>query len=179
MTTRTIRKFQTVLSLRSYLATLGDLIEPSTNKVLYFTWEGKIYTEDKSGRLMQLDGLESIFPQNGQNTVQNKGRHAKNSYSENATTFNNPKELQFGKPEAFMEPEPFMQFSKSLYHENIPFMSPRVGPMEMGLVQEDSWTNFDYPGQFRQYSTYQQSDNNLWKSSDKNLFPSFWKMFNP
>mmetsp|Transcript_24232 Transcript_24232/g.24168 ORF Transcript_24232/g.24168 Transcript_24232/m.24168 type:complete len:88 (+) Transcript_24232:111-374(+) len=87
---------------------------------------------------MQLDGLESIFPQNGQNTVQNKGRHAKNSYSENATTFNNPKELQFGKPEAFMEPEPFMQFSKSLYHENIPFMSPRVGPMEMGLVQEDS-----------------------------------------
>lgn len=57
-------------------------IEPQTKEVLYLTSEGRMYTEDRLGKLKQIYDLKPLFPKKINTKLGKKRGHTKNYLSE-------------------------------------------------------------------------------------------------
>ena len=102
-------------------------IEVKSEEVIYLTPEGRIYTEDKNGKLIELDNLSSLKPKNETITNVTKIIHSKNksslSESLSAPTLN-ANERGLSKPEQMSTSELFMN----------PFTNPAISQMPFGMI---------------------------------------------
>lgn len=97
-------------------------IEIKTKEVIYLTPDGKIYTEDKSGKLEKLENITSMAPKNKMNSpIQRKSLAESQSVPMIA-----PVEKTFSRPENLNLNEPMLPFPTTGMQSPFIFPSPSV-----------------------------------------------------
>lgn len=122
-------------------------IEVKTEEVIYLTPDGRIYTEDKGGILIELDNLSSLKPKNDVVSNVTKIIHNKNksslSESLSAPTLN-VNERNLSKPEQISTSELFMN----------PFANPAMSQMPFGMISPSM-----HPSSYMNYEMFTNSWN--------------------
>lgn len=120
-------------------------IEVKTDEVIYLTPDGRIYTEDSGGLLIELDNLASLKPKNEVVPSINKIMHNKNksslSESLSAPTLN-LNERNMNKPEQINTSELFMN----------PFANPAISQMPFGMISPSM-----HPSSYMNYEMFTSS----------------------